>query len=329
VVVACYGMNDGIYHPFSEERFKQYQAGFRKLIEKAKKTGATVVLMTPAPFDPRPVRKKLLPASAERFSWMRPYENYDDVLTRYSEWLLTLRKEGFTVVDAHAAVLRHLAAARKSDPAYHVSGDGIHPNAAGHWVIARELLLAWHAPADVDAADLDAKTGKAARGDVRDLAADKAGVRFTWRTRLPLPVSEKERPLAAKEGINDRLNRHRLTVGGLPAGRYTLAEGDRRLSTVTADALAAGVELLQFPELTSNRRSAEVGKLVAERQQLLGLAWLTAVGHKRPDTTKGLPLEEAQAKAAGLEKRIRELARPVDLRLRLTEAAPGLQGTGK
>src|SRR5947207_293350 len=27
VVVICYGMNDGIYYPFSEERFKRYQQG--------------------------------------------------------------------------------------------------------------------------------------------------------------------------------------------------------------------------------------------------------------------------------------------------------------
>src|SRR5690349_5649624 len=31
-VVACYGMNDGIYYPFEEERFRKYQEGYRKLI---------------------------------------------------------------------------------------------------------------------------------------------------------------------------------------------------------------------------------------------------------------------------------------------------------
>ena len=32
VVVACYGMNDGIYYPFSEERFAAYQAGIQQII---------------------------------------------------------------------------------------------------------------------------------------------------------------------------------------------------------------------------------------------------------------------------------------------------------
>ncbi|HEY2911579.1 MAG TPA: lipolytic enzyme, partial [Gemmataceae bacterium] len=37
VVVACYGMNDGIYYPFDEERFRKYQDGFRKLIADCEK----------------------------------------------------------------------------------------------------------------------------------------------------------------------------------------------------------------------------------------------------------------------------------------------------
>src|SRR5690349_8417029 len=61
VVVACYGMNDGIYYPFSEERFRKYQDGMRRLIDRVKASGAAVVLMTTPPFDPQPVRDKLLP----------------------------------------------------------------------------------------------------------------------------------------------------------------------------------------------------------------------------------------------------------------------------
>jgi hypothetical protein len=39
-------------------------------------------------------------------------------------------------------------------------------------------------------------------------------------------------------------------------------------------------------------------------------AWLTDTGHKRPGMNKGLSLAEAQAKAAELDKRIRQLAAP-------------------
>jgi hypothetical protein len=38
-------------------------------------------------------------------------------------------------------------------------------------------------------------------------------------------------------------------------------------------------------------------------------AWLTDTGHKRPGLGKGLPIQDAQVKAAVLEKQIQALAR--------------------
>src|SRR5579871_5918856 len=49
VVVACYGMNDGIYHPLSPERFDAFKAGIRKVVAESKAAGAQVILLTPPP----------------------------------------------------------------------------------------------------------------------------------------------------------------------------------------------------------------------------------------------------------------------------------------
>lgn len=56
VVVACYGMNDGIYHPQSVERMQAFERGMEKLIAAAHAAGAQVVLLTPPPFDALPLR---------------------------------------------------------------------------------------------------------------------------------------------------------------------------------------------------------------------------------------------------------------------------------
>ncbi len=317
VVVLCYGMNDGIYYPFSEDRFKKYQDGMTDVIDRVSKSGAKVVVVTPPPFDPQPVRDKLLPKTADKFSWVHPYENYDDVLKRYSDWLLTLRDKGVMVVDAHAAVSRHLAEMRKTDPKYHLSGDGVHVDGAGHWLIAQAILQAWNAPADVDAAVIDVKTGKATAGDVSDLSTDGA-VRFAWKTRLPMPADPAWNDrLAAVEKIADRLNRYRLTVLNLPREKYALWEGDHKLAEVGREELAAGLDLTRLADLSTNVRAAEVGKLAVERSHLLGLAWLTNVGYKRPDTPKGIPLDDARKQAADLETKIRKLAEPRPILLRL------------
>jgi lysophospholipase L1-like esterase len=52
----------------------------------------------------------------------------------------------------------------------------------------------------------------------------------------------------------------------------------------------------------------EILKLVQEKQRLMKDAWLTDTGHKRPGMKQGLPLAEAQAKAADLDKQIHQLA---------------------
>jgi pimeloyl-ACP methyl ester carboxylesterase len=53
----------------------------------------------------------------------------------------------------------------------------------------------------------------------------------------------------------------------------------------------------------------EVLAIVREKQRILKEAWMSHVGHKRPGVKPGLPIEEAKAKAAELDKQARETAR--------------------
>jgi len=309
VVVACYGMNDGIYYPFDEGRFAAYRRGIETFREKVEGAGAALVLITPPPFDAVPVADKVLPADAGQWSWMRPFSGYDGVLGRYSGWLLTLRGDGLRVADAHTAIDRHLAAVRATDPAYRVAGDGVHVDADGHALIALELLRAWDAPEEADAAEIDAGAPRATRGRIEGLAREGRGLKFQWTSRLPLPPSPRR--------IGDPVNRYRLKVVGLPAGTYRLSEGDHALGEVDRDRLAEGLDLLAFPELSTVRRAGALRELVERRERLLGPAWLSDVGHRRPDTPAGMPLDEARRQAAGLSAEIRKVAAPAPISLRL------------
>jgi lysophospholipase L1-like esterase len=320
VVVACYGMNDGIYHPFSEERFKKYQEGIQLLITRVEKAKAKIVLMTPPPFEGPAIKDKLLPKTAEKFSWLKPYEEYDSVLGRYSEWLLTLRDKGTMVVDVHAAINKHLETVHAADAKYCLTGDGIHPGGTGHWLITQQILLSWKAPKDVDQVEINAETAKAIRGQVSDLKIGRDEIRFSWLSTVPMPYDPSwDGKLAERERIAAQLNLYRLKITGMAGDRFELLEGKESLGRddFSRKQLAEGVDLLTLKELSTNRRSAELWKLVAERQRFLGLAWLTDVGHKRPDTPKGIALEEAQKKAAELEKLIRKLAEPEKITLTL------------
>ncbi len=150
LVVACYGMNDGIYFPFGEERAEKFRAGMKRLHKKVEAAGAKIVHITPPIFDPLPLKGRTLPAGLTAYP--SPFEGYDEVLARYSAWLLSQRAASWEVVDVHGPMSRFLEEQRTSTPQFTVSGDGIHPNRQGHWLIARELLRYLGAPADLLAA---------------------------------------------------------------------------------------------------------------------------------------------------------------------------------
>jgi lysophospholipase L1-like esterase len=145
LVVACYGMNDGIYHPFSEGRFAKYREGMAHLRERASASGAKVLHLTPPVFDPVPIKSNTLPAGLAEYP--KPFEGYDEVLAKYSEWLLARRADGWDVVDVHGPMKKLLDDRKAKDPGFRLAGDGVHIDANGHWLIAREVLIHWGVPA--------------------------------------------------------------------------------------------------------------------------------------------------------------------------------------
>lgn len=146
VIIACYGMNDGIYYPLGEERFKAFRDGVNWLHDRALASGARIIHLTPPVFDPLPIKDRTLPAG--RAEYTQPYEGYNQVLDKYSEWLMEQRAHGWEVVDLHRPINEFLAAKRQNEPGYTLSGDGVHPNDIGHWLMARPLLVYLGAPSE-------------------------------------------------------------------------------------------------------------------------------------------------------------------------------------
>lgn len=167
LLVASYGMNCGMYYPFSEERFAKYRAGMELLRKKAAAAGAKVVHITPPVFDPLPIKARLLPAGLPEYK--QPFEGYHTVLDRYSEWLVGQRAQGWVVFDTHFPMARFIAAERERDPAFKLAGDGVHINATGHWLVAREVLRQFKAPEDKLA---EARDGTAFLAAVHPRGAD-------------------------------------------------------------------------------------------------------------------------------------------------------------
>ncbi|MEO6187732.1 MAG: SGNH/GDSL hydrolase family protein [Ginsengibacter sp.] len=127
VVFACYGMNDGIYMPLNEERFKAYQDGMHWLHDELEKTDAQqIVFLTPPVHDDPQLGTK----------------GYNLVLDKYSQWLLEQEdSSNWKVADIHFPMTKYLEKERANNPAFKLADDGVHPGDLGHWLMAKAVLL--------------------------------------------------------------------------------------------------------------------------------------------------------------------------------------------
>ena len=147
LVVACYGMNDGIYYPFSEERFEKFKQGVRLIKSRVEKAHAELLLMTPPVFDPVPIASSVYPIGKEAYGSDHPFDNYDDALAKYSKWLMSQKRSGWNVIDIHTPMKNYLNAERARNPEFKFANDGVHINDEGHWMIAERILATWKFPA--------------------------------------------------------------------------------------------------------------------------------------------------------------------------------------
>ena len=124
LVVACYGMNDGSGLPNNDAGLKRFSEAITRLRDAAFKAGAKqVVLCTPPIHD-----------SADTSD---PHEKN---LAAFSQWLVSKRRDGWSVVDIHSPMRREIDEIRKTNPSFKFQPDGVHPDRKGHWVMAREIL---------------------------------------------------------------------------------------------------------------------------------------------------------------------------------------------
>lgn len=320
LVTACYGMNDGVYYPFGEDRFEAFQKGMIKLREKVQAIGASIIHLTPPVFDPLPIKGKTLPAGLETYE--KPYEGYDDVLAQYAKWLMKQRSNGWVVYDIHTPMAKHLKNRRKKTPDFHYAKDGVHPSPTGHWLMAQALLQGWKLPPDIETIAINAAKRMTTAGHVDNLETYKSGLSFTWNVRLSQPYDNRwDETSIDMEHFDERTGARRLVVTGLATGTYQLKDGNEVLGEFDVKQLAKGIVLNRVAKSTLLQKGNELLKLIGQERKMMCDAWLTSTGHKRPGMAKGLPLDVAQKKAAPILQQIDMLVKPLSVKLELTKTA--------
>lgn len=125
LVIACYGINDGIYLPLDPARKFAYQNGMIRLRLACIEAGATVVFVTPPLYSPDNRERDAI--------------NYDGVMENYGAWLVEQRAVGWQVIDIHAKLHRAVANAKATNPAFIYAKDNLHPCDEAHVFWARAV----------------------------------------------------------------------------------------------------------------------------------------------------------------------------------------------
>jgi lysophospholipase L1-like esterase len=256
VVTVMLGMNDMYYRGDDPGIFSTYADGYRHIVESLQKNlgKARITLIEPSPYDD--VTREPLAGGG-----------LNSVLQRYSSFVADLSRERHTqLADLNTPVTAFLKTLNQQNPvlATQLIPDRVHPQQAGHWLMAESLLKTWNAPSLVTSVSFDAasKAGAEAQNTlVTDLRRTKTGLSWTQVDRalpLPLPPAEVDPVLAVTAKLSDlvpSLDQETLRLFGLAVGNYDLSIDDRKIATFSSDDLTSGVNLalLNTPMLEQSR----------------------------------------------------------------------------
>ncbi len=216
VITIMLGMNDGSYRTYDDAIFRKYASGYEKIIRDLKTAlpDLRITVIEPSPHD-----------DVTRAPNVEG--GYNSVLVRYGQFVKDLAKrEHLNDADLNApvgAVLQkaHTQNATRSEQ---IVPDRVHPDPAGHLIMAEALLKSWHAPAVVSDVAIDAQALKTVRSENAEVSSidNTSGLRWSEREHaLPMPIDWKDEVTALavrSSDLLDALDQEKLRVSGLAAG---------------------------------------------------------------------------------------------------------------
>lgn len=137
VVFACYGMNCGIYKPLSSGNLNAYMVGYKKLEAVCAEYGASLILVTPPPFDPLPLINRVTADGKDG-----PFSGYDKVLETFSAALNEKFSQHYPIAQGNAHLTQYVLRRRIHEPEFILAGDGVHINHLGHHLVFEAIARA-------------------------------------------------------------------------------------------------------------------------------------------------------------------------------------------
>jgi hypothetical protein len=304
------GMNDGSYRAFDEGIFAKYKAGYEHIIESVRQAlpAVRITVIQPSPYDDV--------TRAPTFEG-----GYNEVLVKYGKFLEELAsKNNLGIADLNTPVVDALKKANAADPkaAQQIIPDRVHPQAAGHLIMAEALLKAWRATPVVTTVEIDApgtQVRTAIGTAVSDLKAVGSRIRWTQKDeRLPMPINLDDAVMKLtvnSSQILEDLDEQVLKVTGLGAATYSLTINGKAVGTFSREQLSNGINLALFPTPMMGQAAA-VHALTLKRAAVHNTRWRNLQTPFEKETVPRLAtiLENLDALDADVAAQQRSAAQP-------------------
>jgi lysophospholipase L1-like esterase len=240
LITTCFGMNDGGYGPLTKERAELYRRSQQQIVNLAKAAGVrTIVVGSPGCVD------------SDRFRNPEQAAIYNKTLGELRDIAREVAKSnGVGFADVHTPMINAMTKAKaKYGKAYHLAGgDGVHPDANGHLVMAYAFLKALGCDGEIGNITIDLGSNKAVATSGHKVLSCANGTVELESSRYPFCFYGDPKTTGATSGVtefipfNDELNRFMLTVENAPADEYKVSWGDSS-KKFSKHRLAKGINL--------------------------------------------------------------------------------------
>lgn len=328
VATTCYGMNDCEYRPYEDSIGETYRKYSTAIVENFKAHGVRVVQGSPGCVGKRDWWQK--GATTEVLN--QNLCNLRNIGIEIAE------KENTGFADVFWPMLNaSFEASQKYGSGYTISGgDGVHPNWAGHAIMAYAFLKGLGVSGDIANFNVDLAANKMTVSAGHKLIASKKGEfeirseRYPFCADAPMGLAANWYPTAGTYSLtnsdnlrsgmtfvpfNQDLNRFMLTVKNTKAEKYRVSWGDQN-KMFTAEQLTLGINLAaEFTLNPFSARFAMIDAAVSAKQDFETRQIKTLF---RPGGNLGAPIEQV---AAQTEKVIADTERQRDALVKVIRAA--------
>ncbi|OGV58530.1 MAG: hypothetical protein A2X45_01375 [Lentisphaerae bacterium GWF2_50_93] len=315
LVFVNFGMNDGKYVAFDQAIFDSYVKNQSELAKKIKDLNAREILLTTSPTDPDTHKSKGV---------------YNGTLERFADRMLKLAEElQIPSIDIFHPMLAVQKKLKEKDPSYTWAGDGVHPKASGHLVMAAMIIDRIEAPRGIGRLDINGTDVKASGVTVANVKGPDGLAEFDVTLPfLPFYIPEKTREVLDLLPNLRQLNELTLKVSGLdPKQKYALvSEGKPSSAAFTGAELAEGVDVSLAAGTPWAEQTRKVWDLAKERNKICSEIWHPLWAGEKP--AKFSPFidrmsDESRAKLKDISEKLSAAARVTTFHVALAKSAAG------